>query len=471
MRQRLILPVLVLALIPGVGRAAFADGLQLNYKVTRAATGRDGAQTTKESHHVIKLYPHSVSERDGAVEKVFDYAASKEYLIDHDHKTIVTLPLSVLPLDRESQKRKMVAAYRQAREDAANGKDKTKLPDLRDVDFDMLYGSMGIGASYPPIDHAAQADGSVLFTAEHRALATYALSGTSIPDDLKDSYNKFLLTEVPVQRDIRMALVDTGKAAQALTIRNRTLDNPVIDTTMELTGTERLSGDTVKMPDGFSQAASDDSRLAGLIERTHTDKPATLAAMESRAQGFAAQHRFLEALLVTYEYSLMYGPEELDKSAVFARVVASAGAGLPSDTMQIFSWVDSQPSTKDELKRRLDLLDSLKASAGKRDYVLDAMKTNQLALYLAGKDGQDDSDAHHIKQVINDAMADLDHNPFMMQSWLTLATLYNLSGEPNRAAECSDAAIQLSPHADESERAQSLRTEADRMRSDYPDYF
>lgn len=413
---------------------------------------------------IVTLYPKSFAVEGKGQSSIYDFESRQLTVLDHSAKTAISFSLYSLPVFkfRESLSRRVM--NKQIAAIVAQKKIDHGIPDIQDVDIDMIYGT-NKGAAGTAAEISKKTQGAVTsFSTEKRALASYSLSEQKIPENLKDSYRKFIIYENRVHPVIQAALGNENYVFKTLSFETR--DNAIVKSDYSLIKAEMVQGDSFVFPADYKKNLATNPRLNAAMEKSLAAPAPTIEAYKAKITGYVNQFEYMDALLGLNEMILMY-PADLPQYQEFFKstYLTVTQDSQVAQTMQV---IRQAPQSEEELIKAVKFLEAMKGRTHEYVYLLDLYAANHIRTIYGRMNSLKREQFDQLSKTTDMFLTALEGNPWLAGGYVDIGSAYFGDYDTPLAWMCWDHARKLDPDFDNLKGVQGYEASA---LKDFPEYF
>ena len=462
---------------------AAAQGIALTYGVQKKTkiTSISPQQVTskvilefkdEESNvdNVVTLLPGMLGIRAGKEERIYDFVKKIYTLIDHDQKIYNVMPLHTLPLAQSNLRRQTTQKAFDFETASGTGKMvKTMSGVALDtngplVDLDALYASVSDNQSKHLIRFTATADGK-LFDTDGGRMASFKLSQTAVPADVKKTYERFLVYGPAIHPDVEKQIAQSANALDALDYTTNDHAGRVTKAEWKLKGSAPATS-APKVPDGYTEHFSLDETINTAMTSAQKKGPGT-DYFAKQVKDYLMAGDPLHALLALHEMLLSLPAKETDPlDGLTLQVLSAGGSDIVEGTMLTLTQTYT---TKGDIELSNKALIRAKKAAPDYTHLLDIFRARNIRQQIAldEKAGLPFNEKEFNKSIKMDLNA-ITANPWLATAYADLGDGLFSNGNSMLAWTCWQEAGRMKPDIAGLQKVEELKGKAEK---EFPEYF
>jgi tetratricopeptide (TPR) repeat protein len=286
-----------------------------------------------------------------------------------------------------------------------------------------------------------------------------------VPENLKNSYRRFLVHETVLHPVIEKSLTSAGKFFGALDYVARN-ERTVEEVSLELAGTQVSNQAEPQLPGGLSQAFSEDQALNDAIRKSQDSPVPAQKVLEDEIRAFLEKKEYLRALLRADEMALMLGPAVLERSEQGKRALdASRNDETARTTMEA---IEHAPASTEEFVKTMKTLSSAVEISPEDRYLLEFFRSKHIRAVLQPRARISSEEAQALQQAIGKIGDAIVANPWLTSAYCDLAEANYSQFNVQQAWIFWEQARRLNPDFPALQRANAMMQQSEK---DFPEYF
>lgn len=462
---------------------AAAQGLTLTYGVqqkTKITTIAPQQVTSKvilafrdedsNVDNVVTLLPELLGIRAGKEERIYDFTKKVYTLIDHEKKIYNVMPLHTIPLAQSNLRRQATQKAFDFESASGTGRMvKTMSGIALDVngplvDLDALYASASDSKSHHLVRFTPTAEAKVFETDAGR-MAAFRLSQTSLPAEIKKTYERFLVYGPVIHPDVEKQIAQSGNAFETLDYTTNDHAGRVTKAEWKLTSAAPATA-APKVPDGYTEHFSLDDTINAAMTSAQQKGPGT-DYFAKQVKDYLMAGDPLHALLAMHEMLLSLPTKETDPlDNLTLQVLSAGGSDIVEGTMLTLTQTYT---TKGDIEISNKALIRAKKAAPDYTHLLDIFRARNIRqqILLDEKAGLPFNEKEFNKSVKMDLNA-ITANPWLATAYADLGDALFSNGDSRLAWTCWQEAGRMKPDIASLKKVEDLKASAEK---EFPEYF
>lgn len=395
--------------------------LQYEEKIVMEKADKDKKIQKKETikKDIFKIYPTRFSIEQDGVETIFDFSTKTIITLDSAKHTWTEVPLYWNISYR--------AAEKENREYLRKTLEKTdvKFNELNQFEIESLF-SLGGGAPLIPPIEVKQNKNGYAFTYNKKEVATFELGSEKIPNDIRQTYNKYVLYNFSLHPEIRKKLLGEDFIFKNLHFQMMPLPGTQYIETLTFISAKEIDDEKMQIPAGYTEFFAKGKLGEVLAASQDISKRKSKEFYQSEIDKLIQNKNHLDAFLAMSAYMFQYNVDPIE----YAKKILK---DTPKDSPLWALIKNLRVKSKEDYQRSIIALEGISKKNLEFGYVIDVFVANNYA-----KLGNSD-------KAIDRMLNALTINPFMVGPLKDLGDFYYVKFEMETAWQIWGEALKLDP--------------------------
>lgn len=460
--------LIVSACVISFSGSSSAEGLKLSFSdVTEVSalpniekSPKDQGFGKTERKFSVFLYPESLAiEADGQV-RIYDFQSKRMKVLTPSKSEIYDISLYSIPIFKVRERQNRISLNRALSSTGIA----SSLPDVQEFDVDMVFGSDKDSQATAALLSRKVSGGDTVFEAGGRELVRFSLSDKMVPENLRDSYYKFLVYEVSVHPVVKKEIVKNAAIIKALTFENR--ETEIEKTSYSLNAVEVVPEASYPVGADVSKSYSFDPALKDVLSTNAGDTVPGLDKYKTDILAYADEGLNVDAMLALSEMLLVHA-DKISEEQAFLQKSVNAIKNDP-DAMKALGIIRSMPTDEAGLMAAAAYMSGLKAKAKHKAYLLDFFMANHIRAFYRGRPVLAKAQMDRLVATIPAYLETVKRAPYLAGAFYDFGSAYYDDFDMVNAWACWDQVRRIAPNF---AMLKSVQDMEQRLQVDFPEYF